>query len=48
MSIIGCDVHSRYQVIAMLEVETGEIVKRRLEHENGEARLSTRVWRSRR
>ena len=38
MSIIGCDVHSRYQVIAMLEVETGKIVKRRLEHENGEAR----------
>ncbi len=38
MSIIGCDVHSRYQVIAMLEVETGEIVTRRLEHENGEAK----------
>jgi hypothetical protein len=24
MSIIGCDLHSRYQVIAMLDTETGE------------------------
>jgi transposase len=38
MPIIGCDLHSRYQVIAMLETETGEVVTRRLEHENGEAR----------
>ena len=38
MSIIGCDFHTGYQVIAMLEGEAGEIVTRRLEHENGEAR----------
>ena len=38
MSIIGCDLHSRYQVIAMVETDTGERVTRRLEHENGEAR----------
>src|SRR6516225_6485781 len=38
MSIIGCDLHSRYQVIARLDTETGEIVTRRLEHEDGEAR----------
>lgn len=38
MSIIGCDLHSRYQVVAGLEAETGEIVTRRLEHEDGEAR----------
>lgn len=38
MVIIGCDLHSRYQVIAMLDTETGEVVRRRLEHENGEAR----------
>jgi transposase len=38
MSIIGCDLHSRYQVVAMLEAETGEITSRRLEHENGEAK----------
>jgi hypothetical protein len=38
MSIIGCDLHTRYQIIAMLEVEAGEIVTRRLEHENGAAR----------
>jgi transposase len=38
MSIIGCDLHTRYQVIAMLETEGGEVVTRRLEHENGEAK----------
>jgi transposase len=37
MLIIGCDLHTRYQVIAMLDAETGEIVTRRLQHENGEA-----------
>jgi transposase len=38
MFIIGCDFHSRFQQIAMLNPETGEIIKRRLEHENGEAK----------
>jgi transposase len=38
MMIIGCDLHPRYQQIAMLDLETGELVERRLEHENGEAR----------
>ena len=38
MSIIGCDLHSRYQIIAGLESESGEVVTRRLEHENGEAK----------
>ena len=38
MLIIGCDFHTRSQHIAMLDTETGEIVERRLEHENGEAR----------
>src|SRR5207249_11820762 len=38
MLIIGCDLHSRYQVIAMLDTETGEVVTRRLQHENGEAK----------
>jgi len=37
MKIIGCDFHTRYQQIAMLDEETGELVERRLEHENGEA-----------
>jgi transposase len=37
MAIIGCDLHSRYQQIAMLEFPDGEIVSRRLEHQNGEA-----------
>ena len=37
MFIIGCDLHSRFQQIAMLDTTTGEIVTRRLEHEKGEA-----------
>jgi len=38
MLIIGCDLHTRYQEIAMLDPATGEVVKRRLAHETGEAR----------
>jgi transposase len=38
MLIIGCDLHTRYQQIAMVDTATGEIVERRLEHENREAR----------
>jgi len=37
MLIIGCDFHTRFQQIAMLDRETGELVERRLEHERGEA-----------
>src|ERR1700747_1109560 len=39
MFIIGCDFHSRFQQIAMLDPTTGEIIERRLEHENGEAKM---------
>ena len=38
MKIVGCDLHTRYQQIALLDQETGELIERRLEHENGEAR----------
>jgi transposase len=38
MMIIGCDLHTRYQQIAMVNMDTGDLVERRLEHENGEAR----------
>lgn len=38
MLIIGVDFHSRFQQIAMVDTETGELVERRLEHENGEAK----------
>jgi len=38
MLIMGCDLHSRYQIVAWLKEETGEIVTRRLEHENGEGK----------
>lgn len=37
MFIIGCDFHTRYQQIALLDDATGELVERRLEHESGEA-----------
>jgi transposase len=37
MMIIGCDFHTRYQQIAMMDDSTGELMERRLEHENGEA-----------
>jgi transposase len=38
MKIVGCDLHTRYQQIAMLDEETGELIEHRLEHESGEAR----------
>ena len=37
MMIIGCDFHTRYQQIAMMDESTGELTERRLEHESGEA-----------
>jgi transposase len=37
MWIIGCDFHSRYQQVAAMNQETGEIVERRLSHETKEA-----------
>lgn len=37
MLIIGCDFHTRYQQIAMLNILTGELTERRLDHESGEA-----------
>ena len=38
MKIVGCDLHTRYQQIAMLDEETGELIERRLEHAGGEAK----------
>lgn len=38
MLIIGCDFHTRFQQIAMMDPSTGEIIERRLENESGEAR----------
>ena len=37
MTIMGCDLHTRYQVVAWVDEETGEVQTRRLQHENGEA-----------
>lgn len=38
MLIIGCDFHSRFQQVAMVDIENGELIERRLEHANGEAK----------
>jgi hypothetical protein len=38
MKIIGCDLHTRYQQIAMLDQKTGELIERRLEQASGEVR----------
>jgi transposase len=37
MLIIGCDFHTRYQQIAMMDQATRELAERRLDHEKGEA-----------
>lgn len=36
MKIVGCDLHTRYQQIAMLDEETGEFRERRLDHGGSE------------
>jgi hypothetical protein len=36
MLITGCDFHTRYQQIAMMDDSTGELTERRLDHHNGE------------
>jgi len=38
MKIIGCDLHTRYQVVAWIDEETGEIRTRRLAHDKEELR----------
>ena len=41
---IGCDLHSRYQVVAWVNRETGEVMTRRLEHAKGEAAAFYAGW----
>ena len=38
MRIIGCDFHTRQQTLAMLDTETGELVKMTLQHEGNTVR----------
>ena len=38
MRIIGCDLHSRQQTLAMLNTETGEVMKMTLAHEGDNVR----------
>ncbi|MFI5098834.1 MAG: IS110 family transposase [Candidatus Acidiferrales bacterium] len=44
MIIIGCDFHTRYQEIAWLDTDTGEIHERRLEHAGDEVRTFYAAW----
>jgi hypothetical protein len=44
MNIIGCDLHTRYQVVAWIEGETGEIKVRRLEDAREEVGRFYRQW----
>lgn len=44
MIIIGCDFHTRYQEIAWLDTDTGEIRERRLEHAGDEVRKFYAAW----
>jgi transposase len=44
MNIIGCDLHTRYQVVAWVEEATGEIRVRRLEHASEEVRSFYGQW----
>ena len=44
MSIIGCDLHTRYQVVAWIDASTGEIKVRRLEHATGEVKSFYAAW----
>jgi transposase len=44
MNIIGCDLHTRYQVVAWMEEESGEIKTRRLEHEGEAVRRFYAQW----
>lgn len=38
MRIIGCDLHSRQQTLAMLDTATGEVVRTTLKHESNQVR----------
>jgi len=38
MRIIGCDLHSRQQTLAMLDTATGEVVRKTLKHEGDNVR----------
>ena len=47
MKIIGCDFHTRYQQIAMMDEATGELTERRLAHQSGEAQAFSGFARTR-
>ena len=38
MRIIGVDLHTRQQSVAMMDTDTGEVIEKTLEHEGDEVR----------
>jgi hypothetical protein len=40
MKIAGCDLHTRYQQVAMLDSETGELIEAGGPHQRGQPGLS--------
>ena len=38
MRIIGCDLHTRQETMAMVDTETGEVVEKTLQHEGEKVR----------
>ena len=50
MRLIGVDLHTRQQSLAMLNTETGELIEKTLEHDGDEVRkfystLLAKFWR---
>jgi hypothetical protein len=43
MQIIGVDLHTRQQTVAMLNVETGEVIEKTLKHEGDRCESFTRL-----
>ncbi len=42
MKVIGCDIHTHDQQIAMIDEATGELLERRLDHQSGDAQAFRR------
>lgn len=40
MVIVGCDFHTRFQQITILDPTTGELLEHRSEHQNGDVKKS--------
>ena len=41
MTLVGCDLHSRKQQVAVLDTDTGEVLEQELLHEETQSNIST-------